>query len=124
MLVHNKGRYIRHFGDVRLIPGTNELDAKQAAELNEQMQYPLNKALLNKEIVIVGGEKAEGKSIADLNVNDTAILVADTFDVALLEKWLEAEKADKKRKTVILAIEEQIEAIKNPDKEDIVDPEE
>lgn len=124
MLVHNKGNFIRHFGDVRLIPGTNELDQKQAAELNEQMHYPLNKALLDKEIVIVGGVKAGSKSIADLNVNDTAVLVADTFDVALLEKWLEAEKADKKRKTVILAIEEQIEAIKNPDKEDIVDPEE
>ena len=123
MLVHNKGNFIRHFGNVRLIPGTNELDQKQAAELNEQMQYPLNKALLDKEIVIVGGVKAESKSIADLNVNDTAVLVADTFDVALLEKWLEAEKADKKRKTVILAIEEQIEAIQNPDKEDIVDPE-
>ena len=30
MLVHNKGSYIRHIGNVRLIPGVNDLDNSDA----------------------------------------------------------------------------------------------
>ena len=38
--------------------------------------------------------------------------IADTFDLELLEKWLEEEQANKNRTTVVKAIENQIDDIK------------
>ena len=48
MLVHNKGKFIRHIGDVRLIPGMNELSSSDIEAFTKGMEVPLNKALENR----------------------------------------------------------------------------
>lgn len=130
MLVHNKGNFIRHIGDVRLLPGVNELDSEQSKFFEKDMENPLNKALVTKnEIVIIEAEskgkkkKEVSSDFATLGANEAITLVNDTFDLVLLGKWLDEEGADKKRATVIKAIENQIEDIKNPPVDDIVNPE-
>ncbi|PZL78244.1 hypothetical protein CI088_00295 [Enterococcus plantarum] len=127
MLVHNTGNFIRHIGDVRLLPGANELNTAQAEQFKTDMKNPLN-AVLEKsgEIKILepkkNGEDDKGGFIG-LNANDAITAINDTVDLALLEKWLAEENGNKKRATVIKAIENQIEDIKNPPVDDIVDPE-
>ena len=39
MLVHNKGKFIRHIGDVRLIPGMNELSSSDIEALLKEWKY-------------------------------------------------------------------------------------
>jgi len=126
MLVHNKGNYIRYFGDVRLLPGANELDEKQAKEFSEQAKNKLNAAVIDRKEVVVAstGKGKEAASLEDLNANDAMLLIADTFDLVLLEKWLTDENKGKKRVTVIKAIEEQADEIKNPNPDDVVNQEE
>lgn len=45
MLVHNKGSYIRHIGNIRLIPGVNDLNSSDAEAFLKGMEIPLNKSL-------------------------------------------------------------------------------
>lgn len=123
MLVHNKGRFIRHFGSVRLIPGVNQITDEAAKELSKELEKPLNKALVDsREIVLPEGKsKNTSNQITELNANDAIGLVQDTFDKELLEKFLEDEEASsKKRVSVVKAIQEQIETEFNPSDEKIV----
>lgn len=114
MIVHNKGNYIRHIG-VRLIPGANELKEDAIDVFLQECDHPLNKVLIdNKEIVF------ELKGISELSAPKASSLVKDTFDLNLLEEWKDAET----RKSVLKAIDEQIEAIKNPPSDKIIDPSE
>ncbi|EUJ44048.1 hypothetical protein [Listeria fleischmannii] len=48
IIVENKGDFIRHFGSVRLIPGTNNIDDSQVKELKDALKHPLNMYLINK----------------------------------------------------------------------------
>lgn len=129
MLIHNTGNFIRHIGDVRLLPGANELNAEQTEQFNSDMKNPLNAALKKSgEIKVLeasnSGKKGDDKGgFADLNATEAITAVNDTVDLNLLEKWLSEENGNKKRATVIKAIENQIEDIKNPPADDIVDPE-
>lgn len=113
MIVHNKGKHIRHIG-VRLIPGANQLNGDEGESFLKAAEHPLNKVLLNNEIFY------ELKDLNDISAPKATVLVKDTFDLALLEEW----KASESRKTVLKAIDEQIEAIKNPPEDKIVTPNE
>ncbi|NSW04805.1 hypothetical protein [Enterococcus faecalis] len=128
MLVHNKGKFIRHIGDVRLIPGMNELSSSDIEAFTEGMEVPLNKALENQGEIEILDQPQKGKTknsvgFSELAANKAVESIADTFDLELLEKWLEEEQANKNRTTVVKAIENQIDDIKNPDKDSVVNPE-
>jgi len=128
MLVHNKGAYIRHIGNVRLIPGVNDLDNSDAEEFIKGMELPLNKSLERLGEIEILDHITKGKSkkavgFTELTANTAVESIADTFDLELLEKWLEEEQANKNRTTVVKAIENQIDDIKNPDEDSVVNPE-
>ncbi|MEK4883473.1 hypothetical protein NST81_01910 [Bacillus sp. FSL W8-0223] len=111
MIVHNKGKYIRHIG-VRLVPGANSLNQEDGEAFLKESEHPLNKVLLES-----GEISYEIKGLSELSAQKAATLVKDTFDLKLLEEWKEKET----RKTILKAIDEQIESIKNPPAEKIVD---
>lgn len=121
MIVKNLGKYIRHFGDVRLIQGTNKLDETETILFKEALKHPLNKVLVDKS-EIEFEEKTE--SISDMSAKDAEKAIKDTFDLNLLDEFKEDEEGGKKRATVIKAIDLQIESIENPDEDTIVDPDE
>lgn len=125
MIVHNKGEYVRHIG-VRLVPGVNKLLAFQDKKFEEALEHKLNKHLVDTgEIVIVQGAKKEkADSISALNAENAIDLAKDTFSLETLEEFSKEEEAGKKRKTVLEAIQEQVEAIKNPPEDKIVDKDE
>lgn len=116
MLVHNKGKFIRHIGDVRLIPGMNELSSSDIEAFTKGMEVPLNKALENQgKLKFWINHKRKTKNsvgFSELAANKAVESIADTFDLELLEKWLEEEQANKNRTTVVKAIENQIDDIK------------
>ncbi|EHL2459281.1 MULTISPECIES: hypothetical protein [Enterococcus] len=128
MLVHNKGKFIRHIGDVRLIPGMNELSSSDIEAFTKGMEVPLNKALENQGEIEILDQPQKGKTknsvgFSELAANKAVESIADTFDLELLEKWLEEEQANKNRTTVVKAIENQIDDIKNPNEDSVVNPE-
>ncbi|WP_316964823.1 hypothetical protein [Enterococcus faecalis] len=128
MLVHNKGSYIRHIGNIRLIPGVNDLDNSDAEAFIKGMELPLNKSLERLGEIEILDHITKGKSkkavgFTELAANKAVESIADTFDLELLEKWLEEEQANKNRTTVVKAIENQIDDIKNPDEDSVVNPE-
>jgi len=90
MLVHNKGKYVRHRGTVRVLPGVNDIKEK---DWNHFKSHPLNAELVKSgEIFELGGESDSEKSeqdyvkITDLNADEAIDMVADTFiDDAKLE---------------------------------------
>lgn len=128
MLVHNKGKFIRHIGDVRLIPGMNELSSSDIEAFTKEMEVPLNEALKKSgEIDILDhtekSKEDEVLGLSGLTANKAVESIADTFDLELLVKWLEEEQANKNRTTVVKAIENQIDDIKNPDEDSVVNPE-
>ncbi|MCI3027693.1 hypothetical protein LMF32_00895 [Desemzia sp. C1] len=122
MLVQNKGEYIRHVG-VRLIPGTNNLESEEAEAFKEAIgTNPLDKALVNKEL-FYDAEKPDA-AIKDIKANDALALIADTFDVNLLNQFHDEEEESKNTRTSVLkAIETQIASILDPNEDDIVDTE-
>lgn len=61
MLVHNKGKFIRHIGDVRLIPGMNELSSSDIEAFTKGMEVPLNKALENQGEIEILDQPQKGK---------------------------------------------------------------
>ena len=118
MLVHNKQKFIRHIGDVRLIPGMNELSSSDIEAFTKGMEVPLNKAFGKSEMKFWINHKKENRKknsvgFSELAANKAVESIADTFDLELLEKWLEEEQANKNRTTVVKAIENQIDDIKN-----------
>ena len=127
MLVHNKGSYIRHIGNIRLIPGVNDLNSSDAEAFLKGMEIPLNKSLEKLGEIEILDRTTKGKSketvgFTKLSANKAVEAVSDTFDLDLLEKWLEEEQTNKNRTTVVKAIENQIDDIKNPAKDSVVTP--
>ncbi|NMH83275.1 hypothetical protein [Heyndrickxia coagulans] len=114
MLVHNKGEFIRHIG-VRLIPGANRLSEDDAAQFKVALEHPLNQLLVEEEEITY-----EDNGLADMAAAKAIKLVNDTYDLNTLEQFRQEEK----RKTVLDAIEKQIESIKSPPEDKIVNPEE
>lgn len=74
--------------------------------LLEQEQKAKKKAAEEKE-------KQEIKNITDLNADPAIKLVNETEDIEQLETWLEEEMESKERKTVIEALENQLEELSN-----------
>lgn len=62
---------------------------------------------VDKGIIVILNEDAE-TDLRDLNVTKAAEIIADTFDVPLLERWRDADT----RKGVLRDIDEQIARIK------------
>lgn len=114
MLVHNKGEYVRHIG-ARLIPGINHLNQEDAAAFKEALKHPLNSYLVDE----LGEITYEDGGLSDLSAQKAIAAVNETFKLETLESF----KKDESRKTVLEAIDKQIEAIKNPPKDKIVNPE-
>lgn len=109
MLVHNKGKYVRHVGGVMLIPGGNDVTEN---ELERIQAHKLARFLIEKGELVVP-EQGKAKDITNLNATEAIELVKDTFNIQLLKDWEEKEQ----RKTVLKAIEDQVSGILNP-KED------
>jgi len=121
MIVHNKGKYIRHFGTVRLIPGTNRLNTEDTKAFKISLSNKLNKSLVDSREIYF-----EERKFTNLNAPDALELIRDTYDLSVLNQFLKDEEAKgtKKRSTIIETINAQIDAIKNPDNDKIVDPNE
>lgn len=122
MIVKNNGKYIRHFGEVRLIPGANTLSEKEEKSFNGALKNKLNQHLVDKrEIEIVEAKAGKpANSVGDMTADEAALLIADTFDLELLETWLAEEETNKNRKTVVSAIHNRIDEIKNPPESKVV----
>lgn len=118
MLVHNKGKYVRHRGHVRLLPGANNISEK---DWKFFISHKMNKKLADKgEIVAHKAKKekelessGEGAGLKDLSAAEAIELVKDTFDKNLLNQFKEEET----RTTVIAEIENKLHEMSSPPKE-------
>lgn len=132
IIVENKGDFIRHFGSVRLIPGTNNIDDSQVKELKDALKHPLNMYLINKgelasnsfEDLISSKNVEELEGIKSINAEKAKALIQETFSITDLEAFREQEaNSDKPRKTVIEAIDERSQELTNPPEEKIFNDE-
>ncbi|MFX3616229.1 MAG: hypothetical protein ACE3JK_01695 [Sporolactobacillus sp.] len=118
MLVQNKGEYVRNIG-VRLIPGVNRLSGAESKLYAEEVKHPLNKYLVEHgEIAVVSPG-----DISSVSPEKAVLLVNDTFDLGLLDQFTKDESVKRKNKTILNAITVQIESIKNPPKDKVVNRE-
>ncbi|HDZ6879206.1 TPA: hypothetical protein RUJ59_001361 [Listeria monocytogenes] len=124
MIIENKGDYVRFLGTVRLVPGGNTISNEYEEEVTEALKHPLNKYLIDAHELIVPPELFEQNGICDYNVSQAGILIKDTFSLETLNQFLEQETGGTNRKTVIDAINKQIESISNPPQEEQYAPEE
>ncbi|EGF4654365.1 TPA: hypothetical protein U0U85_002323 [Listeria monocytogenes] len=124
MIIENKGDYVRFLGTVRLIPGGNTISNEHEKEIIEALKHPLNKHLTETHEIIIPDELFEQNGICDYNVTQADELIKDTYSLEALDNFLEQEKNGKIRKTVIDAINKQIESISNPPIEEQYAPEE
>ncbi|WP_239256681.1 hypothetical protein [Listeria ilorinensis] len=116
MIIQNTGEYTYNIG-VRLIPGGNQIKDSDVKAFQEAAKLPLNKSLIEQGVIELpeGFESEVADNISEINPWQKAVdLVKDTYDLAVLEGYLEDEKAASNRNSVITAITEQIEQIKNP----------
>lgn len=119
MLVHNAGQYARNIG-VRLTPGANNLSGAESKLYAEEVKRPLNKYLVDQgEIKVISPG-----NIASITPDKAVQLVQDTYDLGVLDQFTKDENVKRKDKKVLAAITAQIEAIKNPPKDKVVDPNE
>ena len=111
MLVHNKGKYVRHAAGVTLVPGANDVDEQDFKDFSG---HPIMKKVVEsgeiEALKKVGDNDGSGgaETTKDLNASDAIEMVKDTYDPSLLEKW----KEDDDRKTVQDAIDKQLEDIR------------
>ncbi|WP_026702857.1 hypothetical protein [Salibacterium aidingense] len=100
MLVHNKGKYVRHAAGATLLPGTNDITEK---EFKRFSSHPIAKKWIDKGEIVAHEEK----SLVDMNAKPAIEIVEDTFDKSKLEEWLDKED----RSTVIEAINKQLDQL-------------
>ncbi|EAD3347515.1 hypothetical protein M4G88_002011 [Listeria monocytogenes] len=124
MIIENKGDYVRFLGKVRLVPGTNNIDNEHAEELEQALKHPLNIHLIESDELKVPDNLQQDSSLNDFNATKATLLVKDTFDLGALNEFLAEETTNGNRKTVIDAINKQIDSISNPPIEDQYAPEE
>ena len=135
---------------VRLLPGNNVITKAQWEAMNKHPLLPLR--FKNGDLEWVAGKSPESYEIAKdsvvaeevgtqlvaesevadkvenplkaCNAKQAKEIVAETYDVALLNAWLEDENSgEKKRESVVRAIEEQIKKLQ-PTEEEIAASEE
>lgn len=103
MLVHNKGKYIRHAAGVTLIPGVNDIPD---AEWKKYSAHPIAKKLID------AGE-VSAKKVDKLSAEEAIELAYDTYDLSVLQDMKENET----RTTVLKAIDEQIKELQEGEAE-------
>ncbi|EAC2289008.1 hypothetical protein FAL77_10155 [Listeria monocytogenes] len=118
MIIENTGNYVRFLGTVRLVPGTNNIGTEHAEELEKALKHPLNQYLIDSDELKVPDNFHEDSSLNDFNATKATMLVKDTFDLGALNEFLAEETTNGNRKTVIDAINKQIESISNPPQEE------
>jgi hypothetical protein len=119
---------------LQLLPGMNDVDpaawamwtgegraaSKGAGGKPAGLDWHLQEK--NVEVVKVEVEPADdaghsvvktvsGDEFADLRAEDAIAVVKETFDVRLLDTWGEAENDGKGRRTVLAALEEQVDLL-------------
>ncbi|MDQ0299644.1 hypothetical protein J2S78_002064 [Salibacterium salarium] len=116
MLVHNKGKYVRHAAGATLLPGVNDV---KESDYKRFSSHPIAKKWIEKgEIKTFEKEETDGEdttvqSTKDLNAEGAIDLVEDTFTVSMLEDWEEKED----RKTVLEAIDKQLAELEGKEDE-------
>lgn len=118
VMVLNGSKGIRLFGlkkgRIRLNPGTNLISKKEADALLES--YP-NQLAAYKISVVASVKKAGEPKLGDIditkvNVKEATKSIEATNDLDALDKWKVQEEAnDKPRKTVLTAIDNQVELV-------------
>jgi hypothetical protein len=99
------GKTIDELVTVRLMPGMNDADP---AKWSLVRASPVAKALVaTGKVKPLEEPAAKAGSIRDMNVGEAVKLVGETVDTALLDKWTVEES----RKTVLEAIERQLEKL-------------
>ncbi len=102
MIVINNTDHISHFEkNIVLIPGVNDISEKQLKMLRA---HGLFKKMEESETMEV---KEDVKDISGYSAPKAIKAVKDTYSVPLLKEW----KAIEKRKTVLVAIQEQIDTL-------------
>ena len=91
---------------VRFVPGANEIVESDWAEISKD---PTIKSMVEGDVLKVLSAKG-GES--QLPLKDAEKVIAQTFDIQLLQKW----KASEKRKPIVAAIEKQLEMIEEKTK--------
>jgi hypothetical protein len=104
MKVENKDKRIWNIADrVRLLPGVNEVDEK----IWDLPEVSNSAADLVRARLVVVHRGASVKDLSALKPDEAVVVVKDTVDRALLERWAGTEK----RKAVADAIADQLKAI-------------
>ncbi|KIL72715.1 hypothetical protein [Bacillus badius] len=124
MLVHNKGEHARHIG-VYLNPGTNELSEEEAAKFTKVYENPRLQHLMSDIEVVKENEDESSSAFAKLTADKAIELVKATSEIALLEEFRADEVSNNNRKTVLKAIDSQVEVLNQPhDEEPFIDGQE
>lgn len=92
--------------------------------MEQALKHPLNIHLIESDELKVPDNLQQDSSLNDFNATKAALLVKDTFDLGALNEFLAEETTNGNRKTVIDAINKQIESISNPPQEERYVPEE
>jgi len=103
MLVHNKGKYIRHAADLMLVPGANNVSENDYKEFSS---HPIMKGVIESGEIV-----AHANTTKDLNADKAIDLAEDTFSIDLLNEFKQKED----RKTVLDAINTQLEELQGED---------
>lgn len=104
MLIKNGTGYIQNVGGVQLVPGTNQLDDKQAEAFNAAIKANTLDAFLFGEglLTIVSTENGnEANDITDMTVDKATELIGNTASVETLTNWLADEKRSGNRKSMV-----------------------
>lgn len=102
MIVHNKGKYVRHAEGITLIPGANNVEEKDWKKFSG---HPISNKLIESGEIVAKDDK--------LTADEAIELAYDTYDLAILEDM----KATETRKTVLKAIDEQIKELQEGEPE-------
>ncbi|TYC49902.1 hypothetical protein ESZ50_04740 [Weissella muntiaci] len=114
MIVSNKGDFVRFIGDIRLVPGTNDVSEAELKKLKAvDSSNPVFAAVM-EDLVLPEGET----KLSSYKVDDAKKLIDETFDVALLGNFRDEEAADANRKTVLDYIDKKVDEIMNGDEKE------
>jgi hypothetical protein len=96
-------------GDVVLVPGHNDVNPThwKSAMGNIYLQKKIQEKM-DAQIIVVRNEADVTNNLRDFTVTESSKIIGETFDIPLLEQWLDHDT----RKGVRKDIEEQIAKIK------------
>lgn len=118
IIIQNTGDFVRHMGKVKLPPGTNIVSGEEIEIIIEAREHPINQYLIEAGELVLPDDLKVPHGITKVNTTKAGILINDTFDLQVLDEFLEEEQAHKDpRSTVINAINKRIKAIKEPPEE-------